>query len=100
MFFNRLGELRDRSYENQVYRANGLNLVVASTILRNAVYIDHAINALRRRGHSIPDALLPHVAPLSWERINLTGDYVWKPPADGKVVELRPLRLVPEYMAA
>jgi TnpA family transposase len=27
-FFNRLGEIRDRSFENQRYRASGLNLVV------------------------------------------------------------------------
>ena len=29
VFFNRLGEIRDRSFENQRYRASGLNLVVA-----------------------------------------------------------------------
>jgi TnpA family transposase len=26
VFFNRLGEIRDRSFENQRYRASGLNL--------------------------------------------------------------------------
>ncbi len=30
VFLNRLGELRDRSYENQRYRASGLNLVVSA----------------------------------------------------------------------
>jgi TnpA family transposase len=30
VFFNRLGEIRDRSYENQRYRASGLNLLVAA----------------------------------------------------------------------
>jgi TnpA family transposase len=33
VFFNRLGELRDRRYENQRYRASGLNLVVAAIVL-------------------------------------------------------------------
>ncbi len=33
VFFNRRGELRDRSFENQRYRASGLNLVVAAIIL-------------------------------------------------------------------
>ncbi len=33
IFFHRLGELRDRSFENQVYRASGLNLLVAAVIL-------------------------------------------------------------------
>ena len=36
--FNRLGELRDRSFENQRYRASGLNLVVAAIVLWNTVY--------------------------------------------------------------
>jgi TnpA family transposase len=32
VFFNRLGELRDRSFENLRYRASGLNLAVAAII--------------------------------------------------------------------
>jgi TnpA family transposase len=31
VFFNRLGEIRDRSYENQRHRASGLNLLVAAS---------------------------------------------------------------------
>ena len=30
VFFNRQGEMRDRSFENQRYRASGLNLIVAA----------------------------------------------------------------------
>jgi len=37
VFFNRLGELRDRTYENQRHKASGLNLVVAAIILWNTV---------------------------------------------------------------
>ena len=43
VFFNRLGELRDRSFENQRYRASGLNLVVAAIILWNTEYISQAV---------------------------------------------------------
>ena len=32
VFFNRLGEIRDRSFEQQRYRASGLNLVIAATL--------------------------------------------------------------------
>jgi TnpA family transposase len=39
VFFHRLGELRDRTHENQRHRACGLNLVVASIILWNTVYL-------------------------------------------------------------
>lgn len=28
LFFNRLGELRDRTFESQFYRASGLNLLI------------------------------------------------------------------------
>lgn len=39
VFFNRQGDLRDRSFENQRYRASGLNLIVAAIILWNTVYL-------------------------------------------------------------
>ncbi|PWI32851.1 Tn3 family transposase [Vibrio albus] len=77
VFFNRLGELRDRSFENQRYRASGLNLVVAAIILWNTEYISQALETLRSRGEIIDDALLSHLSPLGWEHINLTGDYIW-----------------------
>ena len=48
--FNRLGELRDRSFEAQRHRASGLNLVVAAIILWNTVYLERAIGALRQQG--------------------------------------------------
>ena len=32
VFFNRLGEIRDRSFEQQRYRASGLNLVTAAIV--------------------------------------------------------------------
>jgi hypothetical protein len=79
VFFNRLGELRDRTYENQRHRASGLNLVVASIVLWNTVYLERAVTALRERGQAVSDELLAHLSPLGWEHINLTGDYVWKP---------------------
>jgi TnpA family transposase len=44
VFFNRLGEIRDRSYDNQRHRASGLNLLVAAIILWNTVYLQRAID--------------------------------------------------------
>jgi TnpA family transposase len=46
VFFNRLGEIRDRSFENQRHRASGLNLVVAAITLWNTVYIERATEQL------------------------------------------------------
>jgi TnpA family transposase len=91
VFLNRLGEIRDRSFENQRYRASGLNLVVAAITLWNTVYLDRAVKALRedRTGE---DQLLQHLSPLPWDHIHLTGDYHWH--ANKRVAKggFRPLR--------
>jgi hypothetical protein len=50
VFFNRLGEMRDRSFENQRYRASGLTLVVVAIILWNTVYLSRAIQGLKAHG--------------------------------------------------
>ena len=74
--FHRLGKFRDRSYDNQRYRASGLNLVVAAIILWNTTYLERAVIALRRY-EEVPEELLRHISPLGWEHVNLTGDYLW-----------------------
>ena len=58
VFFNRLGELRDRTYENQQHRASGLNLVVAAIALWNTVYLERAISALQERSYVFDQKLL------------------------------------------
>jgi TnpA family transposase len=93
VFFNRLGQIRDRAYESQQHRARGLNLLVAAIVLWNTRYLEAAIAALRGQGRVIPDALLAHVWPLHWEHINLTGDYTWTTTATGEPAPLRNLRL-------
>lgn len=93
VFFNRLGEVRDRSYEDQRQRASGLNLVVASIILWNTLYLSRAVEALHGQGHDVPDELLAHLSPLGWGHINLTGDYSWRGTEPLKPNEFRPLRL-------
>jgi len=53
VFFNRLGEIRDRGFEQQRYRASGLNLVTAAIVLWNTVYLERAASALRDHGQSV-----------------------------------------------
>ena len=77
--FNRLGELRDRTFAAQRYRANSVNLVVAAIILWNTVYLDRAIASLSEAGRPFDAACLPHLAPMHWDHIYLTGDYSWSP---------------------
>lgn len=78
IFLNCLGGMRDRSFENQRYRASGLNLVVAAIIIRNTEYLEKAIRTLREHGRKVDVKLLRNLSPLGWENINLTGDYIWK----------------------
>ena len=75
VFFNRLGEIRDRSFEQQRYRASGLNLLTAAIVLWNTVYLDRAITTLNQEGNATDPELLRFLSPLGWEHINLTGDY-------------------------
>ncbi|AFZ56750.1 Tn3 family transposase [Anabaena cylindrica] len=93
VFFNRLGEVRDRSYEDQFYRASGLNLVVAAIVVWNTVYIEKAVEHLKQQGMDIPEEHLQHLSPLGWEHINLTGDYVWNLKQAISFDKLRPLRV-------
>jgi TnpA family transposase len=91
--FNRHGEMRDRSYDQQRFRASGLTLVTAAIVYWNTVYIERAVIAMKKHGRQIDDSLLQHLSPLGWEHINLTGDYVWqqdKLPKKGKFRPLRP----------
>lgn len=91
---HRLGEIRDRGLENQSYRASGLTLITAAITLWNTVYIENAINQLKKKGLPLNDQLLSHLSRLSWEHINLTGDYIWrnnKKLAEGKYRPLRPV---------
>jgi TnpA family transposase len=76
VFFNRLGEIRDRSFENQRHRASGLNLVVAAITLWNTVYLGRATEQVAKLRRFEP-AHIQHVSPMGWEHINLTGDYTW-----------------------
>ena len=95
MFFNRLGEMRDRSFENQRYRASGLTLVTAAIVLWNTVYLERAIQAIRDHGQPVDENLLQHVSPLGWEHVNLTGDYVWRQDRRVERGKFRPLERSP-----
>jgi len=97
VFIHRLGEIRDRTYENQQHRACGLNLLVTAIILWNTRYLERAVIALCQI-ENVPSHLLTHLSPLGWEHVNLTGDYVWD--VQQRVSEnpggLRALRAAPE----
>lgn len=45
---HRLGEIRPRGLENQIYRASGLALLTAAISFWNTLYIERAIDSLKR----------------------------------------------------
>ncbi len=54
LLFNQLGELRDRRFENQTYRASGLNLLVTAIILWNTGYLEMALADIGARRDRTP----------------------------------------------
>jgi hypothetical protein len=66
--------------------------LVAAIILWNTKYLEVAYTEHRRQGGTINEDLLRHVAPLGWEHIGLTGDYVWSTADQPPAGTLRPLR--------
>ena len=92
VFFNRLGEIRDRSFEQQRYRDSGMNLVTAAIVLWNTVYLERATQGLTDTGKPVNTDLYQYLSPLGWEHINLTGDYVWRQSRKLEEGKFRPLR--------
>ena len=82
----------NRTAELQQHRASGLTLVTAAIVLWNTVYLGRALDALRRHREVVSDALLAHIAPLGWQHINLTGDYLWDVETAIGPTGFRPLR--------
>jgi hypothetical protein len=66
----------------------------------NTKYLEVAYTKLRRQGVTINEDLLRHVAPLGWENIGLTGDYVWSTADQLPAGTLRPLRQRQSLLAA
>lgn len=75
--FHRRGEIRDRTSEGQHYRIAGLNLLATIIIYWNTQKLGQAVQQRKRAGLATPEAFLPHISPLGWEHINLTGEYQW-----------------------
>ena len=96
LFFGRLGELRDRAFEDQMHRASCLHVLMAAIAAWNTVYLTKAIETLRKRGEDLPEATVAHIAPLGWEHIRLIGDYHFALQSGRSLDNLRPLRLQEE----
>lgn len=76
--FHRRGEIRDRTSEGQHHRIAALNLLAAIIIYWNSWKLGEVVARLVEAGQAPALDLLPHVSPLGWEHITLTGEYRWR----------------------
>lgn len=90
--FYRRGAIPDRTQLEQDLHAMALNLVVAAITLWNTAYLDRALKSVQNHGISLPAQYLPHISPLGWEHIAITGTYQWKG-TESAWGRFRPLRL-------
>ncbi|MGX9574262.1 Tn3 family transposase [Mesorhizobium sp. f-mel] len=79
LFFNRLGELRDRTFESPSYRPSGLKLLINAIAYWNTLYLEPAFAELNREGIATPPDVIKPITPLGCQPISLTGDYIWTP---------------------
>ncbi len=79
MFTFKQGRVADRGHDARQFRASGLNLVIAAIVYWNwnSTYITDAVAHLRAKGQLVPDELLAHTSPLTWEHIGFSGDFLW-----------------------
>ena len=93
------GRIADRGQETQQFRASGLDLVIAAIVYWNSTYLAGAVRHLQGQGKPVPDALLAHTSPLTWEHIGFSGDFLWDRAA-ATAGRRRPLNLSRGRMAA
>jgi hypothetical protein len=51
--------------------------LTAVIIYWNTVHLGHAVTERRNEGLDVPPEFLPHISPLGWAHILLTGEYLW-----------------------
>jgi Tn3 transposase DDE domain len=66
--------------------------VTAAIVLWKHLLSGAGDHALRTTGKLKDESLLRFLAPLGWEHINLTGDYVWRLNRKSDEGQFRPLR--------
>ena len=56
----------------------GLNLLAAIVIYWNTARLGEAVARRRHAGLPVVPEFLPHISPLGWAHILLTGEYRWQ----------------------
>lgn len=100
LFIHRHSTVKDRTLQDLLNRASGLNLLIMALVIWNTRYLAHTIEVLRERAIQTPEHLLPHISPLAWEHVNLTGDFNWDkllPNRDG-LRQLRETKIASRFL--
>jgi TnpA family transposase len=92
VFHARRGELRQRYREGQEDQLGTLGLVVNIIVLWNTIYMEAALDWLRREGYPVRDQDVAHLSPLIYDHINVLGRYSFAVPESVARGELWPLR--------
>ncbi len=92
VFHGKRGELRQRYREGQEDQLGALGLVVNIIVLWNTIYMDAALEDLRREGYPVNPEDVARLSPLVFEHVNLLGRYAFSVPEAVARGELRPLR--------
>lgn len=92
VFHGKRGELRQRYREGQEDQLGALGLVVNMIVLWNTIYIEAALEQLRKEGFPIRDEDATRLSPLIHDHINLLGRYSFAMPDIVARGGLRPLR--------
>lgn len=51
--------------------------MIAAIVYWNSIYLADAVAHLRAQGRAVPEALLAHTSPLTWEHLAFSGDSLW-----------------------
>jgi TnpA family transposase len=92
VFHGKRGELRQRYREGQEDQLGSLGLVINMIVLWNTIYIEAALNQLRKEGYAVRDEDAARLSPLVHEHLNVLGRYSFSMPEAVAKGELRPLR--------
>lgn len=84
--------MRQHYREGQEDQLGALGLVLNMIVLWNTVYIEAALDQLRRDGYPVQNDDVARLSPLLHEHINMLGRYSFSVPDAVARGQLRPLR--------
>jgi TnpA family transposase len=75
VFFGSLGEIRERTHEEQLNTASSLNLLLAAIVVWNTLHLQACVRKLRSDGERVNDEDLRYLSPLLRHHIGIYGQY-------------------------